>query len=210
MPMNPRIDLGILADRLQRLVRLDTSVFEEVRLDPAATVPAFSVAAASTFLAGIGGTLWWVIHDLEDAGRVFLLSTIVGSFISLAFWIIWLAISWMILTQLFKEEADWQQMLRTMGMAAAPQAIAVAMFIPGIDLGIALISMVLFFGLTTIAIQAVTAASAARVLVANLAGFAVWATVLGLLATSDSQLAPGIFLIDAASERLSDILSFSP
>lgn len=210
MPMNPRIDLGILADRLQRLARLDTSVFEEVRLDPSATVPAFAVAAASTFLAGIGGTLWWVIHDLEDAGRVFLLSTIVGSFISLAFWIVWLAISWMILTQFFKEEADWQQMLRTMGMAAVPQAIAVAMFIPGIDLGIALVSMVLFFGLTTIAIQAVTSASAARVLVANLAGFAVWATVLGLLATSESQLAPGIFLIDAASERLSDILSFSP
>lgn len=197
-PIEPRLDLSILVDRLQRLVKLDTSVFEEVRLDPSATVPAFFVAASSTFLAGIGGWLWWVTNELEDGGRVFLLSAIVGSFVSLAFWIIWMAISWLILTQLFKEEADWQQMLRTMGMAAAPQAIAVGMFIPGIDLGIALASIALFFGLTTIAIQAVTQASPARVLVANLGGFAFWATVLGLLATSESPLAPGIFLFNAA------------
>ena len=204
MPLEPRLDLGILIDRLQRLFRLDTSVFDEVREDPTATVPAFFVAALSTFLAGLGGWLWWVIQDFGDPGRVFLLSTIVGSFLSMAFWIIWLAVAWVILTQFFHEEADWQQMLRTMGMAAAPLALSVAMFIPGIDLGVALASVALFFGLTTIAIQAVTSASAARVLVANFAGFAIWATVLGLLATSDTPLAPGIFLIDAASEELSE------
>ena len=210
MPLEPRLDIGILIDRLQRLFRLDTSVFDEVRQDPTATVPAFLVAAVSTFLAGLGGWLWWFIQDFDDPGRVFLLSTIVGSFLSMAFWIVWLAVAWVILTQFFHEEADWQQMLRTMGMAAAPLALSVLMFIPGIDLGVALASVALFFGLTTIAIQAVTPASPARVLVANFAGFAIWATVLGLLATSDTPLAPGIFLIDAASERLSDILTFNP
>ena len=123
----------------------------------------------------------------------------------MAFWIIWLAVAWVILTQFFHEEADWQQMLRTMGMASAPLALSVLMFIPGIDLGVALASVALFFGLTTIAIQAVTPASPARVLVANFAGFAIWATVLGLLATSDTPLAPGIFLSDAASEELGQI-----
>ena len=49
MPLEPRLDLGILIDRLQRLFRLDTSVFDEVRQDPTATVPAFFVAAVSTF-----------------------------------------------------------------------------------------------------------------------------------------------------------------
>lgn len=205
MPLEPRLDIGILIDRLQRLFRLDTSVFDEVRQDPTATVPAFLVAAVSTFLAGLGGWLWWFIQDFDDPGRVFLLSTIVGSFLSMAFWIIWLAVAWVILTQFFHEEADWQQMLRTMGMAAAPLALSVLMFIPGIDLGVALASVALFFGLTTIAIQAVTPASPARVLVANFAGFAIWATVLGLLATSDTPLAPGIFLIDAASEELGQI-----
>lgn len=205
MPLEPRLDLAILGDRLLRLLRLDTSVFEEVRQDPAATVPAFFVLAASTFLAGIGGWLWWIVEDLEDRGKVFIESVVFGGVISVGLWIVWLFVAWWILTLLFREEADWQQMLRSMGMAAAPLALSVAMFIPGVDFGIALASVALFFGLTTIAIQAVTPANPARVLVANLCGFAVWAFVLGLLATSESFLAPGIFLIDASSERLSEI-----
>ncbi len=196
MPTEPRMDFNILADRLQRLVRLDTSVFEEVRLDPAATVPAIFVVAASTFLAGLGGWLWWIWEDLPDAGDVFVESVILGSLFAVALWIVWLLVAHVILTQIFREEADWQQMLRTMGMAAAPLGISVAMVIPGIRFGVALTSIALFFGLTTIAIQSVTAAGPARVLVSNLAGFAVWAIVLGLLVTSDTFLAPGIFLFD--------------
>ncbi len=203
MPTEPGLGLGILSDRLQRLVRLDTTVFDEVREDPNATLPSFLVAAAATFLAGVGGWLWWVAHGLEGGGKVLLMSTFVGSFFSMAFWILWLAIAWLLLTQFFHQEADWQQMLRTMGMAAAPLAISIGMIVPGIDVGVALASVVLFFALTTVAIQSVTQASPAQVLLANLAGFAVWAMALGLLATSDTPLAPGIFLIDAASEVIS-------
>lgn len=208
MPMEPRLDFSILADRLQRLLRLDTHVFEEVRQDVAATVPAVFVVAASTVLAGIGGWLWWALQDFGDNGKVFVQSVILGSIFSVALWIVWLLVAWVILTQLFREDADWQQMLRTMGMAAAPLALSVAMFIPGIDLGVGLASIALFFGLTTIAIQATTAANAARVLVANLAGFAVWAIVLGLLVSEDTFLAPGIFLFDAPSEALSELADF--
>lgn len=205
MPMQPRLDLAILADRLQRLVRLDTSVFQEVRQDPAATIPSVLVAAAATALAGLGGWIWWIVQDFGDSGKVFIQSVVLGSVFSVALWIVWLLVAWVILTQLFREEADWQQMLRTMGMAAAPLALSVAMFIPGIDLGVGLASVALFFGLTTIAIQAVTPANPARVLVANLAGFAVWAIVLGLLVSSSDYLAPGVFLFDAPSEILSEI-----
>lgn len=208
MPMEPRIDFNILADRLQRLLKLDTSVFEEVRLDPAATVPAIFVVAASTVLAGLGGWIWWLFQDFGDTGKVFVQSVILGSVFSVALWIVWLLVAHVILTQLFREDADWQQMLRTMGMAAAPLALSVGIFIPGIDLGIGLASIALLFGLTTIAIQSVTAASPAHVLVANLAGFAVWAIVLGLLVTSDTFLAPGIFLFNAPVEALSEIADF--
>lgn len=206
MPTEPGIGLGILSDRLQRLIRLDTTVFDEVRDDPAATVPSFLVAVAATLLAGVGGWLWWLVHGFDDGGRVLLMSTFVGSFFSLAFWLLWLAIAWLLLTQFFRQEADWQKMLRTMGMASAPLAMSLGMIIPGIDMGVALASVALYFGLTTIAIQAVTSASPAQVLTANLAGFAVWAIALGLLATSDTPLAPGVFLIDAASEELSEIV----
>jgi hypothetical protein len=74
------------------------------------------------------------------------------------------------------------------------------MFIPGVTFGVGLASLALFFGLTTIAIQSTTTANPAHVLVANLAGFAVWAIVLGLLVDApDTYLAPGLFLFDLAS-----------
>jgi hypothetical protein len=203
-PFEPRVGLGILFDRLQRLVRLDTSVFDEVRQDTAATMPAALVLVLSTFLSGVGGWLWWLVKDFGDSGTIFIQSVVLGTVFSVALWIVWLLVAWVILTQLFREEADWQQMLRTMGMAAAPLAISVVMFVPGIDFGIALASVALFFGLTTIAIQAVTTASAARVLVANLVGFGVWAMVLGLFVNGDSYLAPGIFLMNAPVDKIAE------
>ena len=199
------MDAGLLADRLIRLVRLDTSVFDEVRQDPAATIPAVVVAAASTFLAGIGGWLWWWVQDYGDSGDIFIKSTIIGSLLSIVLWVLWLLVSWVILTQVFREEADWQQMLRTMGMATLPLALSAIMFVPLISFGVALASIALFFGLTTIAIQAVTPANAARVLVANLAGFAVWAIILGLMVGTDDQYAPGVFLYDAPAEAFADL-----
>jgi hypothetical protein len=207
MSLDPHLTFfNTLIDRLLRLFKLDTSVFDEVRIDPRATVPAVFVVVASTLLAGIGGWLWWIVEGFGDAGEVFVESVILGSLFSMALWVVWLLIAWVILTQLFQEEADWQQMLRTMGMAAAPLGLSVLMFVPGVNFGVALASVALFFGLTTIAIQAVTPAGPARVLVANLAGFTIWAVVLTLLVTSNSILAPGIFIFDAPAEGLSDLV----
>jgi hypothetical protein len=212
MPTEPRLDAGIFADRLLRLCRLDTSVFAEVRQDATATIPAILVLVISTLLAGVGGWLWWVLNDFGDyegSTEVLFESVIVGGFFSIVLWLLWLGVAWVILTQMFREEAHWQEMLRTMGMASIPLAISLGMFIPGLDFGIALASIVLFFGLTNAAIQATTTADPARVMAANLAGFTVWAVLLGLFATSESLLAPGIFLTDAASEALSEIFSIS-
>jgi hypothetical protein len=206
-PIEPQLDLAILADRLQRLLRLDTTVFDEVRQDPSATIPAVLVVTVATFLSGIGGWIWWTVtKSYPDGGSVFFESVIIGSILSITLWMLWLFASWTVLTQLFREDADWQQMLRTMGMAAFPLALSFLMFLPEIDFGIALASVALFFGMTTISIQATTAAAPARVLVANLAGFALWAAILTLLTTADSQLAPGIFLFDAINETYSSFI----
>lgn len=199
------IDFQALTNRLLRLARLDTSVFDEVKADPTATVPALIVAVAATFLAGVGGWLWWIFQDFHNSGEIFVKSVILGSIFSVALWVVWLLVAYVILTQVFREQADWQQMLRTMGLAAAPLALSLLILITPIGLGIGLASVALFFGMTTIAIQAVTPAAPAKVLVANLVGFAVWAIVLTLLVTDDNAFAPGIFLYDAPSEAMSSI-----
>ena len=47
MNMNvSQVDMQGLMNRLMRLARLDTTVFDEVRLDESATVPSVIVAAA--------------------------------------------------------------------------------------------------------------------------------------------------------------------
>lgn len=198
-----------LTARLMRLVRLDTTVFDEVRLDASATVPSVVVAVASTFLAGIGGLLWWMVAGFEETGDVLIKSVILGSIFAVALWIAWVAIVYAILTQLFRAQADIQQLVRVMGMAAIPLALMLLMFIPQLDFGIGLASLALFFGLTNIAIQSATDASPGKVLVANFAGFAVWAIVLGFLVGSEDAYAPGFFLIDQAKEIFIDLADFA-
>jgi hypothetical protein len=200
LPREPSADFRTLADRLQRLVRLDTSVFEEVRADPTATVPSICVVAGATLLAGLGGWFWWLLQPFQDETRVLLQSVVMGTLFSVALWIVWMLVTWVMLTQLFREDADWQQMLRTMGLGAVPLALSFWVFIPGIGTGIGLASLALLFGMSNIAVQSVTRTDPARVLVANGAGFAVWAIVLGLLVTSNNYLAPGIFLFDSPIE----------
>ncbi|HUS82157.1 MAG TPA: hypothetical protein VM013_02735 [Dehalococcoidia bacterium] len=198
-------DMQGLVNRLMRLARLDTTVFDEVRLDPAATIPSVIVAVAATFLAGLGGWLWWSMQDFGDKGKVLMQSMVLGSLFSIALWVAWVLIVYVLLTQVFRAQADVQQLVRVMGLAAAPLALSVLMFIPAADFGIGLASIALFFGLSTIAVQAATNASAGTVLVCNAAGFAVWAIVLGFLVTDSSYFAPGLFLMDAANEALASL-----
>ena len=199
-------DMKSMINRLMRIVRLDTTVFDEVRLDAAATVPSAIVAVVATFMAGLGGWLWWTMSSNYNVGggQILLKSAILGSVFAIALWVAWVFITYVVLTQLFKKQADVQQLVRTMGMAAAPLALSLLMFIPGISFGIALASVALFFGLSTMAVQAVTDASPAQALVANAIGFAVWAIVLTVLVGSVSisrgggvsinAFAPGIFI----------------
>ena len=191
------MDFEVVVSRLLRLARLDTSVFDEVRMDPAATASSFLVAAAATFAAGFGGWLWWLRTQDADETRVFFQSFLLGSVLATMLWVVWLFITYVLLTQVFRERADLQQLIRTMGVAAVPLGISLLIFIPGLDFGVGLTSVALLFGLTTIAIQSVTTAEPAKVLTANVAGFAVWAVVLALLVDGRTYAAPGIFITSA-------------
>jgi len=188
------MDFQVVMSRIMRLARLDTTVFDEVRMDPTATASSFVVAAAATFAAGLGGWLWWVQKLDFDEGKVFVQSVILGSIFSVGLWIVWFFVAYVLLTQVFRERADLQQLMRTMGMAAAPLGLSILLLIPGINFGLGLASIALFFGLSNIAIQSVTTADPAKVLIANAAGFTMWAVVLTLLVDGTTYLAPGIFI----------------
>lgn len=199
------VDVNAILGRLRRLAMLDTTVFDEVRTDRDSTVPALIVAISATVVAALGGWLWWVfdaepVLGTPSGGELFIQSVIVGSIVSVLLWSVWLAIAYVVLTQVFRAHADLNELVRVMGFAAAPLALMLLMFIPGIDFGVGLAALVLFFGANLIGVQTVTDADAGRVLIATATGFAVWAIVLGLLVSSNNAFAPGFFVLDLPVE----------
>ncbi|MCH7651750.1 MAG: hypothetical protein IIA63_11410 [Nitrospinae bacterium] len=55
-------DVGAAAERIRRLARFDTTVFDEVRDEPGQTLPAVAIVVVGVLLAAIGGWLWLEIE----------------------------------------------------------------------------------------------------------------------------------------------------
>jgi hypothetical protein len=207
------LDVDQVVAWVRRLIYLDFRVFEEVRTNPTATIPGVVLASVSILLSGLGGWLWWVVRDYGYTSDILLHSAIIGSFLAIALWGLWLVLVYVMLTQIFRQRAYVEQLLRVMGLAATPLALMLLMFIPGISLAIGLTSLALTFGLTTHAIRTVTSADPAQVLVANAVGFFVWALVLSLLASTGGGTidphAPGVFLYNTLASITDEVLDFS-
>ena len=196
---------------LRRLVYLDFGVFDEVRSNPSATISGVVIVLVATFIAGLGGWLWWVVEDFGDSKDIFIHSAIIGTLIAVVLWgLVWLGIVYVLLTQVFRARAYVEQLLRVMGLAAAPLALMGLTFIPGLSLGVGLAALGLTFGLTTLAIKSATTADYAQVLAANFLGFCVWTAALSLLAASAQPHAPGVFLHNAAVSIAKDATQLPP
>ena len=197
MAVDPQTILGWLG----RLAALDTSVFDEIRGNPTSTIPAVAVVSVSILLSGMGGWLWWMVQGFPDSGDILVKSALFGSVIAIAVWHIgWLLVVYILLTQFFRERVFLEQLLRVMGVAMAPLGLTLLMWIPEVSLALGIAPLMLAFGLSVIAIGRVTTAEPAKVLAANVAGFLVWAVVMGLLVGRTNQYAPGVFLIEAPSD----------
>jgi hypothetical protein len=184
-------------------------VFDEVRTNPAATIPCALIAAGAILIGGVGGWVWWVLRDFPESGSILVHSTVIGSAIAVALWgLAWLGLVYVMLTQVFRARAYVEQLLRVMGLGMAPMALMGLMFIPGISLAIGVAALAFTFALMCVAVSTATNAEPGHVLIANLVGFIVWASVLTLLATSGgSELqphAPGVFLFNVFSDAFGD------
>jgi len=107
----------------------------------------------------------------------------------------------MILSRVFRAGADMNQMIRTMGLAFAPMAISFLVVIGMLAVPLGAFAVAATLLLTNVAIQATTDAEPQQVIVSNLAGFLVFAIVLGILANvaqiyDIGGLAPGIFFFE--------------
>jgi hypothetical protein len=111
--------------RLTGVALLNPQVFEEIEADRSATMQALAVVMLSSVAAGIGTVN-------QSHGRVSAFVTI--SLFALAAWSIWAFLTLQIGTRILpspETQADYGQLLRTIGFATAPGILRVLGLIPG-------------------------------------------------------------------------------
>ena len=111
-------------DRMFRAAKLDVQLYEEVEADIGATTQATIVVVLAALAAGIGSL---------GSGGVSGLFT--GTVIALVGWLVWALLTYLIGTKLLPEpqtNADYGQLLRTIGFASAPGVIRVLGIVPGL------------------------------------------------------------------------------
>jgi hypothetical protein len=119
-----------LTDRMIRAARLETSVYEEVEADPAATQQALWVVIIAAAAEGIGIAIRAAMQG--RAGGVIIVGLILGIISALIGWIVWSYVTYFIGTRLFRGTATPGEMLRTIGFAQSPRVLDILLFIPGI------------------------------------------------------------------------------
>lgn len=178
------MDPNVIMNRLARLARLDTSVFDEVRDDERETVPAVVIAVVAAFLAGLGAFLWSQVVPEGDPDGAIVNQLLLGSIFLAAMYGVAAAVAYVVLAQVYKVQADFMAILRTMGYGAVPLALSLLMFIPIVFPIFAIVPLALLFVFMIYALQSASGADSNQVVISALAGFTVMVFVCGLISIS--------------------------
>ena len=155
-----------LFDRMLRAAKLDSMLYEEVEHDTTATNQAVAVVLISSVAAGIGGPFGGGLGSMFTSTAIALIS-----------WFAWSWIVYMIGTKLLPEpqtEADYGQLLRTIGFSSAPGVLRVVGFIPLLGWLISLIASVWMLVAMVVAVrQALDYKGTGRAIIVCLIGWAI-------------------------------------
>ncbi len=191
------MDPNIIINRVARLARLDTSVFDEVRDDPAELTPSMIVALVSCLLAGLGSFLYWQIVPSGTPDNAFLNAFLLGSVFMAVIFAVMVLVVYVVMAQMYRVEMDLYALFRTSGYAALPLALSVFMFVPMIYPMFALAPLGLMLVFLIYAVQSASNADSSQVVMSSFIGFSVFCLVLGLLAIAtsfpDAPAGAGIF-----------------
>jgi hypothetical protein len=113
-----------LFGRMLRAAKLDAALYEEVEADEGALPQATLIVVLASLAGGIGGIFSYGAMAL-----------ITGTISALVGWYVWAFLAYYIGTKFLPEEkteADYGQLLRTLGFASSPGLIRVLGIIPGL------------------------------------------------------------------------------
>ena len=189
--------LSATLGRFRRIATLDESVFDDLRIDATATVPALLTTVLGLLSLGLGGWIWWRMAGLGEAGTVFLKSVLLGGVFGFGAWLLWLLIIYTVLQRASGVTIRVEQLLRTAGFASVVLVLALGMAIPPIAFGAGIVALLAWAVTTQLAVERTVGRGGGDVVAANLAGFAVWVLIMSLIATGTNQVGPGPFLAES-------------
>ena len=114
--------MSLLTERMIRAAKLDVQLYEEVEADKNAMGQAMGVVVLSSLAAGIGAV-----------GTIGMNGLIFGTIAALIGWFIWAYLTYAVGTKLLPEpqtEANYGQLLRTIGFSSSPGVLRILGIIP--------------------------------------------------------------------------------
>jgi hypothetical protein len=168
-PEAVELDPGF-SHRLRSAFLLEPALYEAVEADPRAIGQAAVVVALAGVANGIGA--------LGTAGANGLLGGLVESFVA---WLMWAGIVWLIGVKLFEHTSDFEELLRVLGFAAAPQLLYVLGWIPVVG-ALAAVAVLVMTGIAIFrAVRAALDVESDRALFVALLAVVTYALLRGLL-----------------------------
>ena len=170
---NEEDKMSSFSDRLFRAAKLDVNLYEEVEADKGALGQAIAVVILSSIAAGLG--------SIAKAGISGILT---GTILALVGWFIWAYLTYIIGTKLLptpKTEANYGELLRTIGFSSSPGLIRVLGIIPGLAGIVFLVAGVWMLVAMIIAVRhALDYQSTLRAVGVCIIGWIIQAIVLGI------------------------------
>jgi hypothetical protein len=162
------------ANRMVLSAKLNPGIYEEVEADRSALGQALGVVVLASVAAGIG-----------SAGRIGISGLFMGIVLSLAAWFIWAGLTYFIGTRILPEpqtRADYGQLLRTIGFAAAPGVLRILGVVPGLMTVIFVVAEIWMLAAMVIAVrQALDYRGTGRAVIVCLLGWVVQALFIALV-----------------------------
>jgi len=166
--------MGSLGERMIRAAKLDASLYEEVEADRGALGQATAVVVLASLAAGFGAFARGGVGG-------FLLATIAA----LAGWYVWAFLTYWIGTRFLPEpqtQADYGELLRTIGFSSSPGVIRVLGVIPGLTGPVFLVASIWMLVAMVIAVrQALDYTGTLRAVGVCLIGWIVQVLILAVL-----------------------------
>ena len=157
-----------LLRRMQGVLVFDVDVYEEVEHDPRATWQAALVVALATAAQALGSLATGPVEMVRAAAG------------ALGGWAVFAGLAWLIGARLFRGEATWGEVWRTIGFAQTPALLAALAWVPLVGWLVEAVVVLWVLWASVVALRAALDIDTLRAVVTGILAGAAWA-VLALL-----------------------------